>query len=203
MTQWNMLADGISYLPFSTTPLSADVFRIQGKTATWLFDVGADPEALAKLCAIQGNATIVLSHFHPDHTSNLSKLQYDSLYLGGYTGEKFGSGTVVRQPIDIEDGRRFRLFPIPSSHAKGCIGLEVDETYAFLGDAVYSSAKNGLIFYNATLLQVTIQCLKSLKAPFFVLSHAEPVIQRREDVLTMLENIYRQRDPASPDIFPR
>ncbi len=203
MSQWKRLAEGISYLPFSVSPLSADVFRIQGEQNTWLFDVGAATEAVEQIAQIPGKTAVVLSHFHPDHTANLDNLQPDALYLGAYTFEKTGRGTVIDKPVLIEDGRTFRLFPLPSTHAKGSIGLEVDETYAFVGDAVYSSAKNGRIYYNATLLLDTIRCLHQLKAPWFVLSHAQPVLQRREDVLAMLEGIYQQRNPSCPEIYPR
>ncbi len=203
MAQWKPVAEGISYLPFSVSPLSADVFRIQGDQTTWLFDVGAAPEVLEQIAQIGGKTAVVISHFHPDHMANLDKLDHDALYLGAFTHVKAGKGTVIDGEVLTEDGRRFRLFPIPSTHAKGCVGLEVDETWAFVGDSTYASAKEGRVFYNATLLKDTIDCLKKLKAPWIFLSHADPVMQRREDVLEMLKKIYAQRDPGSPEIYPR
>ncbi len=203
MSDWKQAAEGIFRIPFSTDPLSADVFSITGKEYTWLYDVGASCDALRKIQEIPGKIAVVISHFHPDHMTNLDKLSPDALYLGAFSFQKTGRGTVVDQPEIMKDGRLFRLFPLPSTHAKGSVGLEVDETWAFIGDAAYASAKDSRVYYNATLLKDTIDCIASLKAPWLFLSHAEPVMQRREDVLAMLRGIYAQRRPDSPDIYPR
>ena len=203
MSDWLSLDSGIRYLKSTADPLSADIGLIRGKDHLWLFDVGAGAQALERLQALPQKPCVVLSHFHPDHMGNLDKLDWEALYLGHYTFLKTGFGTVVRKPLTISDGIQLTIFPIPSSHAKGSLGLEVNEAYAFLGDAVYSSAKQGRTVYNATLLKDTIASLRTLRAPYFLLSHAEPFVQKKEEVLAMLEGIYAQRKPACPDIFPR
>lgn len=200
---WIPLTPEIHYRKFTVSPLSAEIVLIQGREHLWLFDVGASPAALESLLALPQKPNVVISHFHPDHMANLDKLAVDALYVGSYTYEKTGFGTLVREPILIDDGLKLNIFPLPSSHARGSLGLEINETYVLLGDAVYSTMKQGRPAYNATLLKDEIDTLKSLKAPYFLLSHAEPFVQKKEDVLTMLENIYAQRDPNSPDIFPR
>lgn len=201
--QWIPLTPKINYLKFTVSPLSAEVALIEGQEHLWLFDVGASAEVLECLQALPKQPNVVISHFHPDHIGNLDKLTFNELYLGGFTFQKAGAGTVVKEPFFLDDGIKLKLFPLPSSHARGSLGLEVNETYAFLGDAVYSTMKQGRPAYNATLLKDEIDTLKALKAPYFLLSHAEPFLQKKEDVLTMLEGIYAQRDPNCPDIFPR
>lgn len=203
MSDWLSLDSGIRYLKSTADPLSADIGLIRGKDHLWLFDVGAGAQALERLQALPQKPCVVLSHFHPDHMGNLDKLDWEALYLGRYTFQKTGFGTVVRKPLTISDGIQLTIFPIPSSHAKGSLGLEVNETYAFLGDAVYSSEKQERTVYNATLLKDTIASLRTLRAPYFLLSHAEPFVQKKEEVLAMLEDIYAQRKPACPDIFPK
>lgn len=203
MSDWLSLDSGIRYLKSTADPLSADIGLIRGKDHLWLFDVGAGAQALERLQALPQKPCVVLSHFHPDHMGNLDKLDWEALYLGRYTFQKTGFGTVVRKSLTISDGIQLTIFPIPSSHAKGSLGLEVNEAYAFLGDAVYSSIKQGRTVYNATLLKDTIASLRTLRAPYFLLSHAEPFVQKKEEVLAMLEDIYAQRKPSCPDIFPK
>ena len=88
---------------------------------------------------------------------------------------------------------RLHLFPIPSSHAKGSLALEVDETWCFLGDAAYATQKNGQTIYNAERLLAEIRVLKNVRAPYFLLSHSEPFQQNKEDVLEWMEAIYEKR----------
>lgn len=200
---WLPLTPNIRYQRFTVAPLSAEVVLLEGREHLWLFDVGASPDVLAQLQALPQKPRIILSHFHPDHMANWSKLDWDELYVGSYTYEKTGCGNIVKSSVFIDDGLKLRIFPFPSSHAKGSLALEVDETYVFLGDGIYSKAKQGRPAYNATLLKDGIDLLKQLKAPWLLLSHAEPFLQRKEDVLEMLEGIYAQRQQGCPDIFPR
>lgn len=86
----------------------------------WFYDVGdgeenADPR-------MEG-ANIVLSHFHRDHTGNIERIHEGALYGSKETCRHMGRGTIVEQ--ERTEGR-LRIFPLPSSHARGCLGLEVD-----------------------------------------------------------------------------
>ena len=94
------------------------------------------------------------------------------------------------------------LFELPCSHAKGSIGLEVNEKYAFLGDAAYCMTKDGRPAYNANLLAEEIKVLKGLTAEYFLLSHDKKFVRRKEVVLSWLEGIYGKRDAKNPYIFP-
>lgn len=153
------IADGLSYWKASREPLSADIAVWKGREYTWLFDVGNGPEALVCLQSLPGPKRAVLSHFHQDHTGNWRDVAFETLYQGAYTFRHTGTGEVIRGSAQLEDGAAIRLFEIPSSHAKGCLGMEINGTYALLGDAVYCTNVRGRPAYNATLLQDTIRTL--------------------------------------------
>ena len=187
------------YWKASSDPLSADIGVLKGRECTWIFDVGNGPEAAECLRSIPGPKRAVLSHFHQDHTGNWREVEFETLYQGAYTFRHTGAGEIVRGSLALEDG--VRLFEIPSSHAGGCIGMEVDETYAFLGDATYCAVKQGRPAYNASLLAEELKVLRELKAPYFLLSHHDGFIRKKEEVLAELETIYSRRDPHDPYIF--
>lgn len=130
-------------MPSETTPLSADVYAIRGKTAWWIFDVGACDEAVDFInnlpCdgAAPLKKNIVISHFHRDHFFNLPRVHFDNLFVGRETFRhcdesiRARSGTqVVESPLQFEDGLQIRIEPIPSSHAKGSLILTVGDATA-------------------------------------------------------------------------
>lgn len=198
---WIRLDEKIQYLPSAENPLSAEVVLVEGQEHLWLFDVGCGDPALDMLRRLPQKPRVVLSHFHPDHMGNLPWLDAEQVYLGKYTCEKAGAGTVVDRPLTLSDGVELRIFPLPSCHAKGSLGLEVNGRYAFLGDGVYSTVKQGRPCYNATLLKDTIDTLSGLQASDFALSHGSPFLQAKADVLSMLKSIYSRRIPNRPEIF--
>lgn len=192
------ITDKIAYLPASETPLSADVGIIRCDDGLWIFDVGSSDEAAAAVNALEVSKNIVLSHFHPDHTGNIERVTYDAIYAGAFTSRRLGVGTEVTGHLYLNNG--IHLFPIPSSHAKGCVGLEYGD-YAFLGDATYSTTKSGQIVYNAGVLKETIAALKALLANWLLLSHGEPFVRAKSDVVVQLEEIYALRDRQNPYIL--
>ena len=187
------ISDRISYLPATDEPLSADVGILRGDRNIWLYDVGSTAEDAKVICAFGGEATAILSHFHADHVGNLARLSPLPVYGGAFTCKKLGGGTPVTADLYLEDGACLHLFPLPSTHAKGCVGLEVDETYAFVGDALYPAEKNGRAVYNVSLLHETIEVLTKLRAPYLLVSHAVPFVQAREEALANLRAIYARR----------
>ena len=195
--------DRLSYWKASQEPLSADIGVLEGDKYTWIFDMGNSPEAADCIRSIPGPKRVVLSHFHQDHIGNWREVEFETLYQGAHTFQYTNVGEIVRGSLTLEDGAAIRLFEIPSSHAKGCIGMEVDETYAFLGDAAYCTAKytQGRLAYNANLLADELKVLRTLKAQYFLLSHDDAFIRRKEEVLAELEEIYARRDPQSAYIF--
>lgn len=184
----------ISYIACSENPLSADIGIIQEGDALWLYDVGSGERAISQLT---GSYHVVLSHFHQDHTGNLGKLSVAEAFVSPETKRHVRMGTVVDKDISIGG---LHIFPLPSSHCKGCLGLEVDETYAFVGDALYSKARDGYYVFNAQLVKEEIAVLKGLKAPYLLVSHYKGLILPRDEAIAELEALYRSWDKSSAEI---
>ena len=193
------ISDRISYFPAVEEPLAADVGVVEGDTYTWLFDLGPHDPAIHALQSLNSTKPfcLVLSHFHQDHIAGWDQLLLHDLYVGKHTYKYTRSGLVVESDLYINDGIQIHLFPLPSTHAKGSLGMEINGTYAFLGDGIYPMHKNGQDLYNANLLADQIRVLRSLKADSFLLSHDEPFLHRKEDVISELEAIYAKRQSQS------
>ena len=186
--------DQISYIEASDDPLSADIGIIRTAGGVWLYDVGNGAENVAWLTE---EYRIVLSHFHADHTGNIDRLRAEHIYGSGETCRHNRRGTVISEDTCFGE---IHLFPLPSSHARGCLGLEVGERYAFVGDALYSRVRDGFYVYNAQLLREEIAVLGALKAPYLLVSHYKGMLRRKEEVLEELNAIYASRDKNTAEI---
>lgn len=184
----------ISYIEASGDPLSADIGIIRDDDRIWLYDVGDREDHITGLT---GKYHIVLSHFHKDHVGNLPKLQAEELFVSRETQKHIKGGTLIDECFSSGN---IRIFPIPSSHARGCLGLEVDHTYAFVGDALYCKSRAGRYVYNVQFLKEEIAVLKSLDAPFLLVSHYKGLIRPKEDVIRELEEIFSHRSPFSAEV---
>ena len=179
------ITDNISYTPTSREPLSAEVFFIKKNEKVHIYDVGNGEQYTEAINNIE-NKIIVLSHFHPDHIYNLSKLENYILYQSKNTAKY----TKI-QDYYTELNEDVSIFEIPSSHAKGCLALLVDG-YLFVGDALYMSNKG---LYNVNALNMQIKLLESKDIDYVVCSHQLPNIKTKVEVLNELKNIYSQRNP--------
>ncbi len=188
------ISDRISYIEATDDPLSADIGIVRDGGKIWLYDVGNDERAVSSL---KDSYRIVLSHFHADHTGNLERLKAEALYVSKETGAHVHAGTVVRSDLTIGG---LHIFPLPSSHAKGCLGLETDEGFAFVGDGLYSRVKDGFYVYNATLLKDEIEVLRSLRAEYLLVSHFRGLVRKKADVLKELSEICAMRSKNDPEI---
>lgn len=215
------ISENISYIEATNpviqgTPLSADIGLIKARDFTWIYDVGNNAASLNYLSGIP-NKKIVISHFHPDHMENLKDLMFDTLYVSPHTYKylhklpttpddsalyRINSCEIqiVEKDIYFDDGCNIHIFPLPSSHARGCLGLEIDETYAFLGDAIYASLCQDKKGYNVQLLRELIETLERIKAPFVLPSHKKGLIRDKKSVLYMLNKIYSGRVAGNPFI---
>ncbi len=192
----------ISCIEASDHPLSADVGIIRENDAAWLYDVGNGENPISEL---KEGCNVVLSHFHADHIGNIGRLRPKELYLSketyGHLPKEMaadGGIHIVTEPVSIGN---LYIFPLPSSHAKGSLGLEIDGTYAFVGDALYCKAKNDRYVYNAQLLKEEIDVLNSLRSPFLLVSHFKGLVRKKEDVLEELKTIYAMREKDCPEIL--
>ena len=189
-----IINEKVSYIECSEDPLSADIGIIRDGDAVWLYDVGSDERAITELT---GNYNVVLSHFHQDHTGNIGKITVKEAFVSDETKRHVQMGTVADRDVYIGN---LHIFPLPSSHCKGCLGLEVDEAYAFVGDALYSKLRDGYYIFNTQLVKDEIAVLKSLKAPYLLVSHFKGLIRRRDEMIAELEELYQHRDKNSPEI---
>ena len=190
------ISSHILQIPAVDQPLSADIGIIRTAERLWVYDVGSAPAAAAAVNAMQGEKYVVLSHFHADHSANLPRIERQALFAGAFSCKKFG-GTAVTAPLRFADG--VELFPLPSSHAKGCVGLAY-ENYAFVGDALYPMYRGGSAVYNAGQVQALRAALAQLDAEFLLVSHRKPFAQSRAAVLAWLGQLYSRREGNAPYI---
>ena len=191
------ISEAVYRVPAVDEPLSADIGVVYAGSAVWLYDVGAIPGLLREIDTRGLPVFCVLSHFHPDHIAALGAIAPERLFLGANTFKYVGRGEIVREDILVGD---VRVFPLPSSHAKGSLGLEFGG-YAFLGDGICSCTKGGREAYNTGVLGETIKRLKSLSAEYFLLSHDEKFVRKRGEVIAELEEIFSTRTKDSAFIY--
>lgn len=210
--EWNRINDRISYLKSQTEPLSADVIRINGDENVWIFDVGNSNEAFEKIKAIEGHKNIVLSHFHADHVGNVGRLmeaagdeitlfvsRQTQKYTQKYTQTREGAEILVESEMLLNDGIDIRIVPMPSSHSKGCLVLEVDGEYAFLGDSAYPMQKDEKRVYNVQKLKEQMNVVNGLQASKLYLSHEERPVIAQKAIAKFLESVYEKRN--SQDVY--
>jgi len=195
----NSIDEKISYINWSEDPLSSDVIIIKGDESTWIFDVGQADDAYEEIIGIKGHKNIVLSHFHVDHIGNIKRLieadgENISLYVSKQTYKYTNKGNVVDKPLELNDGVKIRIIPIPSSHSKGCLALEINDEYAFLGDAIYPTYRDDKREYNSQLLKAQIEVLESLRANQFYLSHDSKPFVGKKVIVLFLKSIYDKRN---------
>lgn len=194
------ISERISYIKATENPLSADIGMVLGDEYLWLFDIGADKAALEEVLKIQKPKKLVISHFHPDHTGNFEHAVFEETFVGANTFKYTHAGKIIEKEVFVDDGIKIHIFPLPSSHAKGSVGMEAGE-YAFLGDATYATVKQGRVCYNALVLKEEIAVLKKLSAKYFLISHDEKYVQKKEEIIAELEEIYSKRDPKESYIW--
>lgn len=200
---WKCVTDYFSYITPAIKPLSANVSVIEGEKYLWVYDVGSHeniPEMLAEISKQKGKKMkIILSHFHPDHIANVQHIKWESLYQGKNTYKYTHIGEIVESDINVDETDiKLRIFQMPSSHAKGSLALLVNNKYCLLGDALYPAHKGDKTVYNAGILKQQIDILKKMAAPYVLLSHREPFVQKKQAVISWLEKIYAMREKNEP-----
>lgn len=189
--------DGIiKRIEMSENPLSADVFFVQGREYTYIVDVGSNDASYEAVKAIP-KKKIIITHFHADHAENLRRLNLadEDLYVGDYTAKYYGGGTVIKEPMHMEDGVFIDILPLPSSHAKGSLTVTVNKSVILLGDGCYSNNKG----YNVSLLHDMIKILKAAEFTTAIKSH-ESKEYTKEELIGELEEIYSHKESGNPYI---
>lgn len=185
--------ENISYIECSENPLSADVGIIKDNGLLWLYDVGNNEDVIKQL---PDKYNVVISHFHQDHFGNINKIGINELYVSKESYKHCCFGNIVEDDLYIGN---MHIFKLPSSHCKGCLGLEVGD-YAFTGDGLYSKVDESYRIYNVQFLKQQIDILKSLKAKYLLLSHEKGLVKDKQEMIAELEKIYKLRSKDSPYI---
>lgn len=210
------ITEQISYIMASDNPLSADVILIEGQEYFYIFDVGNNEQVAEYINTLPKKKCVVLSHFHADHMGNIGRVDFETVYLGANTanyvhqyipedalqGCAEGSGTLqsvpryatVVEPVKLSDGVSVEIYPVPNSHAKGALLLQVNEEYIFIGDSLYSKVDGEDYVYNVQLLKEELELLKSLAGTQVFSSHENRPIKSKAAVLRFLEQIYEKRE---------
>lgn len=194
-----------THIEASSDPLSADVFIIKGEKEYWLYDAGASDEAFTFLESLDGAKNVIISHFHNDHSFNLKRISFDKAFVTSYSSKHINESITEFTKVDSDfyyedQAVKIHIFELPSSHCKGCLGLELDEKYAFIGDAAYAFFRDGKVLFNAGLVKAEIEVLKKLKADMVILSHEKRLVYRKETIIRNLERVYSQREKDNPYI---
>ena len=189
--------DCITRIEASENPLSADVFFIKGNEYTYIVDVGSNDESLQAVESIP-KKKIIITHFHADHAENLNRIKQTvskDLYVGDYTAKYYGVGTVINEPVHIEDGVTIDILKMPSSHAKGCLTVIVNRNTILLGDGCYCNNKG----YNVSLLHDAIKVLSDAEYNVAIKSH-DSKTYTKEELISELKSIYALREKNNPFI---
>lgn len=169
------ITDYLYGIPAVSEPLSADVFVIEGVRQTYIFDVGCNEESFQLLDRQSKEKTIILSHFHKDHTGNLNRLTYKNLYVGDLTFKRIGRGTVINDELAIQDGAELVIQSCPSPHTPGSLILTVNHEYTLLADLYFTKPD-----YDRIQAQAMLEVLRHLDTKFFLVSHQQgsPVFEK-------------------------
>jgi len=120
--------------------------------------------------------------------------EYD-LYIGDYTYKILGYGNVIRDRYEINDGVNLKIISIPNSHAKGSLGVIINNEYLLIGDSLDGN-RNG---FNVSLLNEEIKLLKELDYKYILNGHNNEILNKK-DVIDELELIYSKRIRNKPYI---
>lgn len=176
------IAPRILRVPPESEPLSSDSFIIEGNTRYYVYDVGASDAAFAAIAALNKPVTVILSHFHRDHTANINRLSPDEILVGSRTRRQLGLGTLVDAPLRLCDDVELLIQPCVSPHAPGCLIVTVDGTYTLIGDLHYGHPERGQGEMKGMWNQ-----LKRLQTHSFIVSHTSdnPIVGKQELLCTI------------------
>lgn len=190
--------DRISYILPNRDPCSSNVVMLEGDEYLWLYDAGRDPAIIDYINGIDKKKNIIISHFHGDHTENLPQLHMSRILQSKYTFEHTGMGEIIRDVTEVSDGIKFTILPFPAVHAKGCLALDIEGKYLLVGDATYPKKCETHRYYVISMVKQQIDFLKDYPCEYILISHHEPYVQTKENILGKLENIYNRRIPGEP-----
>lgn len=177
-------------------PYDITVSHFHGDHAWWL-EKHYEGES-----GVKPGDTISLNYVRPRYR-NLYVSKESAKHTCRYEGDSSRDvvlSNVTSERVVIEDGVRIEIIPIPSTHAKGCLAMMVDDEYLFVGDATYGAMKDGAVLFNAQLLKAQMELIEELPAKKILLSHDDKFVRPKAVVLRQLEAVYEKRSKDDPYI---
>lgn len=183
-----MIAENIRYIPATNDPLSADVYFIEGDSHCYIYDVGNNEDSLRHINGVPKDKTIILSHYHKDHTGNIDRTDYQTLYVGKKTYETISKGSIIEDVLTIHDGVKIEIIHCTSPHTEGSLIINVDNTYTFIADLYFTRPP-----FESEKAMKMIQSLRNIDTKFFVVSHQENTnIIPKDDLIAELSDYFNQ-----------
>ena len=178
--------NNIKYLPSSKEPLSADVYFIEGEKNCYIYDVGNDTNSLTSINRVGRGKTVILSHYHKDHTGNIEQIKCDALYVGRKTHEIIKKGEIVEENITINDGIKIEIIPCTSPHTDGSLIVNINNEYALIADLYFTRPP-----FDTEKAKLMVEHLKNIDTKYFVISHLEDEkIVPKEKMITELSEYF-------------
>lgn len=184
----NVIDKRISYLPATGNPLSADVYFIDGDEYCYIYDVGNNDYSLHHINQITKEKNIILSHYHKDHTGNIDRINYRSLYVGKKTYETIGKGIIVEDNFTIHDGVKIEVMHCASPHTEGSLIVTIDNEYTLIADLYFTRPP-----FDINKAITMIEALKKIDTNYFVISHQEDTnVISKEKLIMALSGYFIQ-----------
>ena len=190
--------------------ISSSIGIISGKDYSLMVDTGASPAQLKTLESgierkeLPGNIRYaIITHFHPDHLSNLKYLPLIKVIASKNTSRYIHVDQIIDKAVDLDlQDLKVTVFPLPSVHARGSIGVYLPkEQITFIGDALCMKEKDGKPYTNKDITINMVNTLRSYPTKKYILGH-EPSSLTQDQISDYLDSIYSQcRSSRSTDVF--
>lgn len=164
----NVITQKLRYIPASEDPLSADVYFIEGDHCCYIYDVGNNAHSLHQINQTAKEKSVILSHYHKDHTGNIAQIHCRDLYVGKKTYEMIGKGMIVEDILTICDGIKIEIMHCPSVHTDGSLIANIDHMHTLIGDLYFTRHP-----FDKEKAMKMIEFLTGIDTKYFVISHRE------------------------------
>ena len=203
-------SDRISYITPDESLICSSIGIVRGDNYSILIDIGASKPQLGILKDGLANGLIknniqdvVITHFHPDHTSNLSELENIKTICSKNTSRYIKADLIIDKQTDLDlKNTSVKIIPLPSVHAKGSLAIYVEEDKAmFIGDALCMKEKDYKPFTNKDITLNMINTLRSYPIQKYFLGHEDGTISTSQ-INAYLDQIYLEcKQSKSTDVF--
>ncbi|MBR3839735.1 MAG: hypothetical protein IKM20_01190 [Erysipelotrichales bacterium] len=187
------VTDRIYYVDHERERICPKIGIIVGDTHTLLVDVANEEEHLKEALDFLRehhyplNLIVVPTHFHPDHIANLTLIDDCEIYCSKNTSRYINRECHVVDNAEIDlGGLSVSVISLPSLHAKGCLGV-LCEGVLFVGDALYSRMKNGVEYYEKSIIGAEIKSYSNIEFDVAIFGHDVNMLGNKREIVTFLK----------------